>query len=255
MSILDSKPNEVVKEQYPETDNTELKRFLSGNRIYTMLAVAIVSFVVFALSFATIIGITSNIKQSENLIDLAAINPSADLDGQYVQGSVYKFVGRLGYIAETERAATDYYYLMYLDVDGQQYAVLVQTAVAGDHDLQQVISAYLTYAKNPDAGYQGSIIEIGGRFKTMSQDEKTLFEAGLSKCAVTDPAIPYTLKVAPLPEASDTVIYYVFAVPAFIALVASVILFLYGLSLEKKREEANKSPYPYLNGKKKGAKK
>lgn len=255
MSILDSKPNEVVKEQYPDTDNTELKRFLSGNRIYIMLAVAIIAFLVFALSFATIIGITSNVKQSENLVDIASINPASDLNGQYVQGDVYKFVGRLGYIAESERAATDYYYLMYLDVEGQQYAVLVQTAVAGDRDLQQVIDAYLAYAKNPDAGYQGSIIEIGGRFKNMSADEKTLFEAGLTKCAVTDPAIPFTLKVAPLPKASDTVLYYVFAVPAFIALVVGVILFVYGLSLEKKREEANKSPYPYLNRKKKGAKK
>lgn len=255
MSILDSKPSVVIEEQYPETDNTSLKRFLSGSRIYIMLAVAIVSFLVFILSFVSIIGITSNIKKAENLIDISQINPNADLDGQYVMGDVYKFVARLGYIAESEKAATDYYYLMYLDVEDKQYAVLVQTAVAGDQDLQQVISAYLAYAKNPDAGYQGSIIEIGGRFKNMSKNEQQLFEAGLTQCAVKDEAIPYTLKVAPLPEPGDTVIYYIFAVPFGIAMIVCAVLFVYGLSLEKKREEANKSPYPYLNRKKKGGKK
>ncbi len=255
MSILDGKNEVVVEQQFSETEDTSLKRFLSGNRIYIMLGVAIVSFLVFILSFATIIGITSNIRKSENLIDLAKIDPHADLNGQYVQGNVYKFVAKLGYIAETERAATDYYYLMYLDVDEKQYAVLVQTAIQGDSDLQQVISAYLSYAKNPDAGYQGSIIEIGGRFKNMSSQEQELFEAGLTKCAVKDEAIPYTLKVAPLPTASDTIPYYLFAVPFGIALVVSIVLFLYGLSLEKKREEANRSPYPYLNRKKRVAKK
>lgn len=254
MSILDGKNEVTVEQQFSETDDTALKRFLNGNRIYIMLAVAIVSFLVFILSFATIIGITSNIKKAENLVDLAQIDPYSNLNGQYVQGNVYKFVARLGYIAESERAATDYYYLMYLDVDDKQYAVLVQTAIQGDADLQQVISAYLAYAKNPDAGYQGSIIEIGGRFKNMSSQEQELFEAGLTKCAVKDEAIPYTLKVAPLPEASDTLPYYFFAVPFGAAMVVSIILFLYGLSLEKKREEANKSPYPYLN-RKKGAKK
>lgn len=254
MSILDGKNEVVVEQQFSETEDTALKRFLSGNRIYIMLGVAIVSFIVFVLSSATIVGITSNIRKAENLVELNQIDPHSDLSGQYVQGDVYKFIGKLGYIAESERAATHYYYLMYLDVSETQYAVMVQAPKSGDSDLQGIISAYLAYAKDPDAGYQGNVIEVSGRFKNMSSQEQELFETGLTKCVVKDEAIPYVLKLLPLPTAKDTVPYYLFAVPFCIALVASVILFLYGLALEKKREEANKSPYPYLNRKKKGAK-
>ncbi|MBQ8395758.1 MAG: hypothetical protein IJX54_02030 [Oscillospiraceae bacterium] len=237
---------------FSDTEDTKLKRFLKGNNIYIMLGTAIVSFLIFILTLIPILNINSNIKTAENLVALKDINVHADLHDQYVQGDVYKFVGRLGYIAASEAAATEYYYLMYLDnADGNQYAVLVEVPIAGDADLQNIVTAYLNYAKDPDAGYQGNIIQLGGRFRKMSNDEETLFSEGLSKCAVTVPYLTYTLEVGQLPEASQTVAYYFFCVPFGIIMIVAAVLFLYGQKLEAMREKANESPYPYLNRKNK----
>lgn len=251
MSILDGKNEVTVVEQFSETEDTALKRFLSGSRIYIMLVVAVFSFLIFVPTFATIITIYSNANRAENVTELSKINPYSDLSNQYVQGNTYKYVAQLGYIAETKAAATHYYYLMYLDAQGEQYAVLVQSPIEGDDTLQSIISAYLAYAKDPDAGYQGNVLEITGRFKKMTANEQTLFETGLSQCAVSDPAIGYTLKLQTLPTAKDTVPYYFLAVPFGAIMIVSICLYFYGVKLEKKREEANKSPYPYLNRKKK----
>lgn len=237
---------------FSDTEDTKLKRFLTGNNIYIMLGSAIISFLIFILTLIPIINIHSNIKTAENLVEISEINVMSDLHDQYVRGDVYKFVGKLGYIATSEAAATEYYYLMYLDnVDGNQYAVLVEAPIGGDADLQNIISAYLSYAKNPDAGYQGNIIELGGRFRRMNANEEELFNEGLTKCAVTDPYIPYTLEVRALPEASQTVAYYFFCVPFGIVMIVSICLFFYGMKLEQMREKAKESPYPYLNRKKK----
>ncbi len=251
MSILDGKNEITVTEQFSETEDTALKRFLSGSRIYVMLVVAVFSFLIFVPTLATIITIYSNANQAENVMEISEIYPYSDLTNQYVQGNTYKYVAQLGYIAETKAAATHYYYLMYLDAQGGQYAVLVQSPIEGDETLQEIITAYLNYAKDPDTAYTGKILEITGRFKKMTANEQSLFETGLSKCAVKDPAVGYTLKLSALPTAKDTVPYYFLAVPFGALTVAGVCLYLYGVKLEKKREEANKSPYPYLNRKKK----
>lgn len=237
---------------FSDTEDTKLKRFLKGNNIYMMLGAAIVSFLIFILTLIPIININSNINTAKNLMNIHEIDVYTDLHDQYVQGDVYKFVGRLGYIAASEAAATEYYYLMYLDnADGNQYAVLVEVPIAGDADLQDIVTAYLNYAKDPDAGYQGNIIEIGGRFRKMSSNEETLLSEGLTKCAVTVPYLTFTLEVGQLPEASQTVAYYFFCVPFGIVMIISIALFIYGQKLEAKREKANESPYPYLNRKKK----
>ncbi len=251
MSILDGKNEVTVVEQFSQTEDTALKRFLSGSRIYIMLVVAVFSFLIFVPTFATIISIYSNANKAEEVVELSELNPFSDLTNQYVKGNTYKYVAQLGYIAETKAAATHYYYLMYLDAQDKQFAVLVQSPIEGDPTLQSIISAYLTYAKDPDAGYQGNILEITGKFKKMTANEKSLFETGLTQCAVTDTAIGYTLKLQALPTAKDTVPYYFLAVPFGALMIAGVCLYFYGAKLEKMREEANKSPYPYLNRKKK----
>ncbi len=246
---MDNMDNEQI---FSETDDTKLKRFLTGNRIYTMLAAAIISLIVFIPTFASIMGIYHNINESENVIELSDIDLSADLDGQYVTGNAYKFLTRIGYIAASEAAATDYYYIMYIDAPtGEQVATLVQADKRGDEDLQNIIDAYLSYAQDPEAGYFGNVLELTGRFKNMSSAETQLFSEGLSQCGITGPALGYTLKLTPMPVASDTVPYWFIAVPFGIAAVVCGILFVYGLILEDKRAKANLSPYPYQNRKKK----
>ena len=88
---------------FSETEDTPLKQFLSGNRIYTMLAAAIICAIVFIPTLANIIGIYKNVKKSENVMDISEVNLASDLDGQYITGSAYKFLARLGYIAESGR--------------------------------------------------------------------------------------------------------------------------------------------------------
>ena len=162
MDILEAR--EENEQVFSETEDTKLKRFLSGSRIYTMLAAAIIALIVFIPTFASILGIYHNVAESKNVKSLSEINLSSDLNGQYVTGSAYKFLTQLGYIAESEAAATDYYYLMYIDApNGEQVATLVEADKRGDEDLQYVIDAYLAYAKDPEAGYMGNIIEINGR--------------------------------------------------------------------------------------------
>lgn len=240
-----------TQNQFSETEDTKLKRFLSGSNVYIMLVVAIISALVFIPSFAAILKTNSNIKAAESIVDITELDLGADLSGQYVEGSVYKFVAQLGYIAESKAAAEYYYYLMYIDIKGEQYAVLAQIPTLGTATVDEIVQAYLTYAKDPSVAYAGNILEISGRFKEMTKNEEQLFETGISQCAVKDIAIPYTLKFTEIPTGRDTVKYYFFAVPFGIAMIVCVALFFYGQSLEKKREEANKSPYPYLNRKKK----
>ena len=144
---------------------------------------------------------------------------------------------------------------MYIDApNGEQVATLVEADKRGDEDLQYVIDAYLAYAKDPEAGYMGNIIEINGRFKNMSSSEEKLFEAGLDQCGITGPVLGYTLKLGNFPTPSDTVPYWFIAVPFGVAAIVCAILFVYGLSLENKRAKANMSPYPYQNRKKKSKK-
>lgn len=237
---------------FSETEDTSLKQFLTGSRVYIMLAAAVISLIVFAPTFAAILGIYGNVNQAKNITELTELDITADLHDQYVHGSAYKFLAKLGYIAETEAAANDYYYLMYLDVDGEQIATLVQADKRGDADIAAIIDAYLAYAQDPDAGYKGKIIEFDGRFKKMSGSEAKMLDTGMSKLGIKGAKLDgYTLKVAPLPEANDTVPYWFIAVPFGIATVVCAVLFVYGLILEDKREKANLSPYPYLNRKKK----
>ena len=253
MDILEAR--EENEQVFSETEDTKLKRFLSGSRIYTMLAAAIIALIVFIPTFASILGIYQNVAESKNVKSLSEINLSSDLNGQYVTGSAYKFLTRLGYIAESEAAATDYYYLMYIDApNGEQVATLVEADKRGDEDLQYVIDAYLAYAKDPEAGYMGNIIEINGRFKNMSSSEEKLFESGLDQCGITGPVLGYTLKLGNFPTPSDTAPYWFIAVPFGVAAIVCAILFVYGLSLENKRAKANMSPYPYQNRKKKSKK-
>ena len=238
---------------FSETEDTPLKQFLSGNRIYTMLAAAIICAIVFIPTLANIIGIYKNVKKSENVMDISEVNLASDLDGQYITGSAYKFLARLGYIAESEEAATDFYYIMFIDTpDGEQVATLVKADKRGDEDMQLVIDAYLSYAEDPDAGYLGNVLEISGKFQKMTRQEQELFEEGISRTAINSPMLgDYTLKLEPLPTPSDTVPYWFFAVPFGAGLVVSVILFIYGLRHEEKRAKANASPYPYQNRKNK----
>ena len=238
---------------FSETEDTKLKQFLTGGRVYSQLAVAVISALVFVLTMAGIIGIYRNCKQAENIQNLTGLNVAGNLDGQYVTGSAYKFLAKLGYIAQTESAATHYYYLMYTDAaDGNQYITLVQAPKEMDDSIQSVINSFLAYAQNPDGGYVGSAFsELTGRFKTMSSQEKEMMTSGVSKLALThEKLVSYTLKLGELPKKSDTVGYWFLVVPFGIAMIVSIILFLYGLKLEDKRAEANKSPYPYQNRKK-----
>lgn len=235
-----------------DTEDTKLKRFLKGEKIYYMLVIAIVCLIIFAFSLTAIIKLFINVDAAKNIKNIHEINIYSDLDNQYVEGDVYKFVAQLGYIATSEAAATEYYYLMYLDnADGNEYAILVEAPVDGDAYLQEVISAYLAFAKDPDAGYSGNILTISGRFRSMTNNEKTLFNEGLSQCAVTDTALGYTFEVGQIPKGRDTIPYFLFAIPSCVGLVIGLAFFLYGRNLEAKREKANESPYPYLNKKKK----
>ncbi len=236
---------------FSDTEDTKLKQFLTGSRIYIMLTVAIISLLVVILTVSPIISIMSNAKKADNFTPIHEIDVHSDLNGTYVMGDVYKFIAKLGYIATSEYAATEYYYLMYLDVGDQQYAVLVSAPIETDAQLQQVIASFLSYAKNPDAGFNGSALQdFCGRFKKMSANEQQLFEEGLIQCAVKDTPIGYTLQAMRFPEKSDTVPYFLFAVPFGALLVVSTLLFIYGLKLEAIREKAKESPYPYLNRKK-----
>lgn len=237
---------------FSDTEDTSLKRFLTGNKVYIMLAAAIFAFVVFVPTFIAIMGIYSNVEKAENVVSISELDITSDLDGQYVNGESYKFLAKLGYIAETEAAATHYYYLMYIDSEEfGQVATLVQADKRGDSDIAQVISAYLTYAQNQSEGYQGQIVEIEGRFHKMTSYEEDLLSQALSSISVSGLTLDYTLKIDELPKASDTVGYWFIAVPFGIAMLACAVLFVYGLILENARAKANESPYPYLNRKKK----
>ncbi len=241
------------EKQFSDTDDTKLKQFLSGSRIYTMLAAAIVAAIVFIPTFAAILGIYSNAAKAQNVKEISELDLASDLDGQYVTGSAYKFLTKLGYIAESEAAATEYYYLMYLDApDGTQIATLVRADKRGDADIQAIINAYLSYAQNPDGGYKGNIVAIEGRFKKLTDQEERMLTQAMNKLSLTnDPALGYSLRINKLPSGKDTVPYWLVAFPFGAASIVCAVLFVYGLILESKRAEANKSPYPYQNMKKK----
>ncbi len=237
---------------FSDTEDTSLKRFLTGNKVYIMLAAAIVSLIVFLPTFIAILGIYGNVANAENVVSITELDVTADLDGQYVNGLAYKFLGKIGYIAESEAAATDYYYLMYIDDDTLgQVATLVKANKSGHEGISTVISAYLNYAKDQSAGYQGQMVEVQGRFHKMTSMEEDLMSQAISSLSISAPALGYTLKISPLPKASDTVAYWFIAVPFGIATIVCAVLFVYGLALEDKRAKVNLSPYPYLNRKKK----
>lgn len=240
-------------EIFSETEDTKLKQFLSGGRVYSQLAVAIVSALVFVITMAGIVGVYSNVSEAKNVCELTGINVDRDLEGQYVTGSAYKFLAKLGYIAETERAATHYYYLMYVDAsDGEQKLTLVEAPREMDEMINGIIESYLNYASDPDAGYQGgAFTDMSGRFKKMNSQEEKMMSEAVSQLGLTrEPQIECTLKLGAIPKGTDTVPYWFIAVPFGVAMVVSAVLFLYGLKLERIREEANKSPYPYQNRKK-----
>ena len=242
---------------FSETEDTKLKRFLTGGRVYSQLAVAIVCAIVFTVTLAGMIGVYSNISQAKNVEDLTGINVARDLDGQYIKGSAYKFLAKLGYIAESDRAATHYYYLMYTDAsDGEQYLTLVEAPKESDAALQRIVTAYLdfveSYSAEADSASSASRRDdMTGRFKTMSKKEAELMSEGVSALGLNrEKQIAYTLKIGELPKGSDTVPYWFIIIPFGIALVVSVILYFYGTHLERLREEKNRSPYPYQNRKK-----
>ena len=242
---------------FSETEDTKLKRFLTGGKVYSQLAVAIVCAIVFTVTLAGMIGVYSNISQAKNVEDLTGINVARDLDGQYIKGSAYKFLAKLGYIAESDRAATHYYYLMYTDAsDGEQYLTLVEAPKESDAALQRIITAYLdfveSYSADADSASLASRLDdMTGRFKTMSKKEAELMSEGVSALGLNrEKQIAYTLKIGELPKGSDTVPYWFIIIPFGIALVVSVILYFYGTHLERLREEKNRSPYPYQNRKK-----
>lgn len=243
--------NDVI---FSETEDTKLKQFLTGSRIYSQLAVAIISALVVVFTTAGLVGVYRNCKQAENLQNLTGLDVSGNLNGQYVEGGAYKFLGKVGHIAETEAAATHIYYFMYIDAaDENQYLTLVQVPKDMTKYVDTAVQSYLSYAQKPESGLLGGSFEsIAGRFKNMTSDEATLMKKGISGYGLTqEKTIDYTLKLAPLPKKSDTVGYWFLVIPFGIAMVVSIILFLYGLKLEEMREEANKSPYPYQNRKKK----
>lgn len=238
---------------FSETEDTKLKQFLTGGRVYSQLAVAIIAALVLVLTVSGMVGIYHNCNEAKNLKDLTRIDVSGDLEGQYIQGSAYKFLAKLGYIAQTEAAATHYYYLMYTDAaDGEQYVTLVEAPKNMDESINSVIDSFLAYAGNPDDGYTGGAFsDMTGRFKKMTSQEEEMMDEGMEKLGLTqEKRLGCTLKIMPLPKKTDTVGYWFLAVPAAVAFVVSLILFLYGLKLEGIREEANKSPYPYQNRKK-----
>ena len=246
------------EEIFSATEDTKLKKFLTGGKVYSQLAVAIVSALVVVLTVAGLVNIYSNVKQAENIKNLTGLDVKGDLDGQYVIGNAYKFLAKLGYIADSEKAADYFYYLMYIDAaDGEQYLTLIQAPRAMDESLRLVIEGFLNYAGSysgdPNETYTGAGIEdMTGRFKKMSSSEQSIFSSGVSALGLyNEETVNYTLKIGMLPKKSDTVGYWFILVPFSAALIVSTILFLYGLKLERAREEAAKSPYPYLNRKKK----
>lgn len=239
---------------FSETEDTKLKQFLTGSRVYSQLAVAIISALVVIFTVAGMVGVYRNCKQAENVQNLTGVDVSGDLNGQYVEGGAYKFLAKVGHIADSEAAATHIYYFMYLDAaDGGQYLTLVQVPKDMAPYVDLAIDSYLSFVGNPDGGLNGGSFDtIAGRFKNMSADEKTLMKQGISGYGLgQERTVDYTLKIGPMPKKSDTVGYWFIAVPFGIAMIVSAVLFLYGLELERKREEANRSPYPYLNRKKK----
>ena len=245
------KENDVI---FSETEDTKLKQFLTGGRVYSQLAVAIISALVLILTVSGIVSIYSNCKEAENLQNLTGLDVTRNLEGQYVQGSAYKFLAKLGYIAESERAATHFYYFMYIDAaDGEQYVTLVQAPKEMDSSINSVIDSFLAYAQNPDSGYTGGAFEdMSGRFKKMSSQESEIMSSGISALGLgRERRINYTLKIGVLPKKTDSLGYWFIAVPFGVAFIVSLILFLYGTKLENMRAEANKSPYPYQNRKKK----
>lgn len=242
---------------FSETEDTKLKQFLTGGRIYSQLAVAIISALVFVLTLAGIIGIYHNVNEAKNLKGLTKLDVSGDLNGQYVQGNAYKFLAKLGYIAQSDAAATHYYYLMYTDAaDGEQYVTLVEAPKNADPQVEQVIDGFLnyvgTYTNDPSALYQGAALQdVTARFKNMTSQEAEMFEEGIRTLGLTnEKCLGYTMKIMELPKATDTVGYWFLCIPFGVAMIVSLILFFYGLKLESKREEANRSPYPYQNRKK-----
>lgn len=241
-----------TENQFSETEDSKLKQFLTGSRIYTMLAAAIICAIVAIPVFFAMMGVYSNVRQAENVKSISEVNLGADLDGQYVTGSAYKFLTKLGYIAESEAAAYDFYYLLYLDSpDGQQIATVVKADKRGDADIQGVIKAYLSYVKDPDAGYKGNIVEIEGRFHKLSSQEEQMLKKAVSALNISSPCLGYTLKIGKLPTKKDTIGYWFVLMPFSIAVIVCSILFMYGLKLENERAKANESPYPYQNRKKK----
>lgn len=240
--------------QFSDTEDTNLKQFLSGSRIYSMLAAAIIAAIVFIPTFAAMLGVYSNASKAKNVKELSEIDLASDLDGQYVTGSAYKFLTKIGYIAANEAAATEYYYLMYLDSPEEvQIATLVRADKRGDPDIQSIINAYLSYAQNPEGGYKGNIVKIDGRFKKLTDEEKSMLSQAMNKFSLTnDPALGYSLVILEkLPTAKDTIPYWLVAFPFGAAMTVCAGLFVYGLILEDKREKAKRSPYPYQNQKKK----
>ena len=245
-------------ELFSETEDTKLKRFLTGGRVYSQLAVAVICGLVFLLTMSGIIGIYHNCSEAKNICDLTGLDVNRDLNGQYVQGNAYKFLAKHGHIAESERAATHFYYFMYTDAaDGNQYVTLVEAPKEADAQIQTVIADFLQYVQqyssDSSATYQRSMLEnMTGRFKNMTSQEKEMTEESLQMLGLTnEQVVGYTLKVGKLPKGSDTVGYWFIAVPFGIAAAVGLVLFLYGLHLENLRYEANKSPYPYQNRKKK----
>lgn len=239
---------------FSETEDTKLKKFLTGGRVYSQLAVAVITALVFILTMAGIVSIYSNISEAKNLKNLTGLDVSGDLNGQYVQGSAYKFLAKLGYIAESEKAATHFYYFMYTDAaDGEQYLTLVEAPKEMDENIESVIDSFLSYAQDPDGGYNGSAFEeISGRFKNMTSQEESIMSSGISKLGLhQEKTLSYTLKIGQLPKGSDTVGYWFIAVPFGAAMIVSFALFIYGLRLEDKRAKANESPYPYYRKRKK----
>lgn len=241
-----------TEDQFSETGDSKLKVFLTGSRIYTMLAAAIICAVVAIPVFFAMMGVYSNVRQAKNVKPLSEVNLGADLDDQYVTGSAYKFLTKVGYIAESDAAAYDYYYLLYLDSpDKQQIATLVKADKRGDADIQAVIKAYLSYVKDPDAGYKGNIVQIDGRFHELSKQEEKMLTDAISALNISSPYLGYTLKIGKLPTSKDAIGYWFVFIPFAIAAIVCSILFIYGLKLEDDRAKENMSPYPYQNRKKK----
>ena len=62
-----------TEKQFSETEDTKLKQFLTGSRVWAMLAAAIMAVIVFIPTFAAIIGIYSNASKAQNVKELSDI--------------------------------------------------------------------------------------------------------------------------------------------------------------------------------------